>query len=120
MGAPAATHRTGAGVTVRDAPGIHPAPFASTAEVTLAHADRVLFKLCKHYAIKVPVVFDEHRATVDFPYGTCRMRRVDDRLWLRCEADAADKLAQIQYVMDEHLVLMSRNRELVIAWQQAD
>ncbi|KER72038.1 DUF2218 domain-containing protein [Burkholderia aenigmatica] len=107
-------------MTGHDMPGIRPAPFASTAEVTLAQADRVLFKLCKHYAIKVPVVFDAHRATVDFPYGTCRMQRTDDRLRMRCEADTADKLAQIQYVMDEHLVLMSRNRELVIAWQQAE
>ncbi|WP_175956204.1 DUF2218 domain-containing protein [Burkholderia sp. BCC0405] len=96
------------------------APFVSTAEVRLAQAERVLFKLCKHYAIKVPVVFDAHRATVDFPYGTCRMQRTDDLVRIRCEADSADKLAQIQYVMDEHLVLMSRNRELVIAWQRAD
>ncbi|MCW0044895.1 DUF2218 domain-containing protein, partial [Burkholderia pseudomallei] len=96
-----------------------PAPFVSTAELTLPQADRVLFKLCKHYAIKVPIDFDEHRATVDFPYGVCRMLRTDDVLSLRCEADAADKLAQIQYVMDEHLALMSRNRQLVVAWQRA-
>ncbi|KEZ01380.1 hypothetical protein GQ57_35570 [Burkholderia sp. MSh2] len=99
---------------------IRPAPFVSTAEVTCAQADRVLFKLCKHYAIKVPVVFDAHRATVDFPYGTCRMERTGDLLRIRCETDSADKLAQMQYVMAEHLVLMSRNRELAIAWQRAD
>ncbi|KVM83780.1 DUF2218 domain-containing protein [Burkholderia stagnalis] len=106
-------------MTARTMPDAQPAPFVSTAELTLPQADRVLFKLCKHYAIKVPVVFDEHRATVDFPYGVCRMLRTDDLLSLRCEADAADKLAQIQYVMDEHLALMSRNRQLVVEWQRA-
>ncbi|RQQ46866.1 DUF2218 domain-containing protein [Burkholderia stagnalis] len=106
-------------MTARAMPDAQPAPFVSTAELTLPQADRVLFKLCKHYAIKVPVVFDEHRATVDFPYGVCRMLRTDDLLSLRCEADAADKLAQIQYVMDEHLALMSRNRQLVVEWQRA-
>ncbi|RQR48935.1 DUF2218 domain-containing protein [Burkholderia sp. Bp9002] len=106
-------------MTARAIPDARPAPFVSTAELTLPQADRVLFKLCKHYAIKVPVVFDEHRATIDFPYGVCRMLRTEGLLSLRCEADAADKLAQIQYVMDEHLALMSRNRQLVVAWQRA-
>ncbi|PAJ82733.1 DUF2218 domain-containing protein [Burkholderia ubonensis] len=106
-------------MTARPIPDAQPAPFVSTAELSLPQADRVLFKLCKHYAIKVPVVFDAHRATVDFPYGVCRMVRADDVLNLRCEADAADKLEQIQYVMDEHLALMSRNPQLVVAWRRA-
>lgn len=98
-----------------------PAPdavLASTADVTLPQADRVLFKICKHYAIKVPVVFDAHRAAIDFPYGTCRIVRTDDVLTMRCEADSAGKLEQIQYVMDEHLVLMSRNKRLVVEWRR--
>ncbi|MBU9219776.1 DUF2218 domain-containing protein [Burkholderia multivorans] len=107
-------------MTARPAmPDARPAPFVSTAEVSVPQADRVLFKLCKHYAIKVPVVFDEHRATVDFPYGVCRMLRMGDTLQLRCEADSAERLEQIQHVMDEHVGLMSRNRALVIAWERA-
>ncbi|WP_334041566.1 DUF2218 domain-containing protein [Burkholderia ambifaria] len=99
-------------------PDARPASFVSTAQVSVPQAERVLFKLCKHYAIKVPVVFDEHRATIDFPYGVCRMLRTDDVLRLRCEADSAERLEQIQSVMDEHLVLMSRNRALVVAWER--
>ncbi|WDD94330.1 DUF2218 domain-containing protein [Burkholderia sp. FERM BP-3421] len=90
----------------------------STAEITVPQADRVLFKMCKHYAIKVPVVFDDTRAAIDFPYGKCHVTRADDRLSLRCEADSTDKLEQIQYVMDEHLALMARNKQLVIDWQR--
>ncbi|MBP0607019.1 MULTISPECIES: DUF2218 domain-containing protein [Burkholderia] len=106
-------------MTAHSIPDARPAPFVSIAQLSLPKADRVLFKLCKHYAIKVPVVFDAHRATVDFPYGVCRMVRADDVLSLRCEADAADKLEQLQYVMDEHLALMSRNPQLVVAWRRA-
>ncbi|MET3819804.1 hypothetical protein ACVK00_004235 [Burkholderia sp. PvR073] len=102
-----------AGPTLQDA---RPAPFVSTAAVSVPQAERVLFKLCKHFAIKVPVVFDTHCATVDFPYGVCRVVRTDDVLQLRCEADSPEGLAQVQYVMDEHLGLMSRNRALVVAW----
>ncbi|WP_323118073.1 DUF2218 domain-containing protein [Burkholderia alba] len=91
----------------------------STAEITLPQADRVLFKMCKHYAIKVPVAFDDTRAAIDFPYGTCQVVRTDDLLSLRCEADSMEKLEQIQYVMDEHLALMSRNKALVIDWRNA-
>ncbi|RQS58931.1 DUF2218 domain-containing protein [Burkholderia sp. Bp8963] len=106
-------------MTAHPMPDACPATFVSTAEITVPQADRVLFKLCKHYAIKVPVVFDERRAKVDFPYGVCSMLRTGDVLSLRCEADGAEKLEQIQCVMAEHLALMSRNRQLVVAWRRA-
>ncbi|KVD74351.1 hypothetical protein WS62_05785 [Burkholderia sp. ABCPW 14] len=91
----------------------------STAELTVPQADRVLFKMCKHYAIKVPVAFDAHRAAIDFPYGKCHVLRTDDVLSIRCEADSIEKLEQIQYVMDEHLALMARNKQLVVDWRRA-
>ncbi|SMG02705.1 FIG00463362: hypothetical protein [Burkholderia singularis] len=94
-------------------------PLVSTAEVALPQAERVLFKMCKHYAIKVPVSFDEHRATIDFPVGKCYVIRTDDVLSIRCEADSADKLERVQYVMDEHLALMARNTQLTVDWRRA-
>lgn len=95
------------------------AMLVSTAAVALAQADRILFKMCKHYALKVRVVFDAETAAIDFPYGRCQITRTDDVLRMRCEAESAEKLEKIQYVMDEHLALMARNKELVIDWQRA-
>ncbi|UTH76695.1 DUF2218 domain-containing protein [Chromobacterium sp. IIBBL 290-4] len=89
----------------------------SRASFTTPNADKVLYKLCKHYALKVPVDFDSHRAHVQFPIGVCRIERADDTLAMWCEADAADKLAKIEFIMDEHLGLMAKQPELKLAWQ---
>jgi hypothetical protein len=91
----------------------------STAAVTLPQADRVLFKLCKHFALKVPVAFDSAQADIDFRFGRCRVQREGDRLDLHCDADSAEALERVQFVLDEHLALMARDRQLAVAWQRA-
>lgn len=90
----------------------------STAEITLSLAEKILFKLCKHYAIKVPVIFDTEKAAISFPYGNCHVTRTGEVLSMRCEADSIEKLAMVQCVMDEHLALMARDSELAIDWQR--
>jgi hypothetical protein len=91
----------------------------STAAVTLPQADRVLFKLCKHFALKVPVAFDSVQADIDFRFGRCRVQREGDRLSLCCDADSAEALERVQFVLDEHLALMAREQQLAVAWQRA-
>ncbi|MDO5693095.1 MAG: DUF2218 domain-containing protein [Pseudomonadota bacterium] len=93
-------------------------PLISTSEITLPEAEKILFKLCKHYAIKVPVVFDSIHADIAFPIGRCRISREGDLLRMRCEADSAAKLERVQLVMDEHLELMARRKALPIAWHR--
>lgn len=90
-----------------------------TADVTVPQADRVLFKMCKHFAIKVPVDFDSERADIDFRFGRCLVERDGDRLSLHCAADTDELLQRVQYVLDEHLALMARNKQLTVAWQAA-
>jgi len=76
----------------------------------------VLFKLCKHFAIKVPVRFDAESADVDFPFGTCRILRQDDRLDIACSAQDETSMAKMQHVMDEHLALMAKQPQLHVRW----
>lgn len=89
---------------------------ASSTAVTVPQAERVLFKMCKHFAIKVPVDFDSEKADIDFLFGRCRVLRNGDVLSLHCEADSAEKLQRVQYVIDEHLALMARDKKLSVAW----
>lgn len=91
----------------------------STADVTVPQAERVLFKMCKHFAIKVPVAFDSEQADIDFRFGRCRVHRHGDALTLHCEADNAELLQRVQYVIDEHLALMARDKQLAVTWQTA-
>lgn len=89
------------------------------AELRLPQAERVLFKMCKHFAIKVPVDFDSQRADIDFRFGRCRIQREGERLRLHCEAGAEEQLRRVQSVLDEHLALMARDRHLTVPWQVA-
>lgn len=84
--------------------------------LSLPQAERVLFKLCKHFAIKVPVDFDPHQAHVDFPFGTCQIQRHDDRLDITCSAIDEARLAKVLHVLDEHLALMARQPQLQVHW----
>ncbi|MDO5654062.1 MAG: DUF2218 domain-containing protein [Brachymonas sp.] len=92
--------------------------FASTSKISFPDAEKILFKLCKHYAIKVPVVFDSSHADITFAMGRCQIWREGDLLRMRCEADALHKLKDIQHIMDEHLALMTHDRALVICWHE--
>ncbi|MEN9656703.1 DUF2218 domain-containing protein [Iodobacter sp.] len=89
----------------------------SRSQLTVPLADKVLYKLCKHYALKIPVEFDSERAYIPFAMGECHIRREQETLFIHCLADTADKLAKIELVMDEHLGLMVRNPELALDWQ---
>ncbi|BBH14489.1 MULTISPECIES: DUF2218 domain-containing protein [Chromobacterium] len=93
---------------------------SSRAQLTTPNADKVLYKLCKHYALKVPVEFDSHQAHVHFPIGECRIQRQDDTLDMICAADAADKLAKIEFIMDEHLGLMAKTPDLKLDWAKTE
>jgi len=92
---------------------------SSTAAVTVPQAERVLFKMCKHFAIKVPVTFDTEQADIDFRFGRCRIQRAGDTLQIACDADSEELLKRVHYVIDEHLALMAKNKQLVVAWQAA-
>ena len=90
---------------------------ACHAALRLPQADRVLFKLCKHYALKVRVDFDPLAADIHFPYGRCRLKREGELLLIHGQAASPEALAQVRHVMDEHLALMARNPQLRLDWQ---
>lgn len=92
---------------------------ASSSAVTVPQAERVLFKMCKHFAIKVPVDFDSEKADIDFRFGRCRIQRTSDTLAIACEAESPELLQRVQYVIDEHLALMARDKGLTVAWAPA-
>ena len=92
---------------------------SSTAAITVPQAERVLFKMCKHFAIKVPVTFDTEQANIDFRFGRCRIQRAGDTLQLACDADSEERLLRVHHVIDEHLALMAKDKQLAVAWQRA-
>ena len=90
----------------------------SEAIVQTSEASRLLFKLCKHFARKIDVQFDERQAQACFPWGACHMQATAEDLVFRCQASSADTLQQLQTVLQAHLELLTRKAPLTCCWSQ--
>ena len=79
-------------------------------------AQRYLAQLCKHFAHKVPVDWDETQAEVDFGFGNCRMTSGQDELHIICSARDEADLERVKYVLEDHLRRFAWREELRIDW----
>lgn len=88
----------------------------STATVETEKATRYMKQLCKHFGHKVPAEFDDTTGSVTFPYGACSFVSDGQALTIQAQADDAEKLAQVQRVIDDHLMRFAFREELSITW----
>lgn len=91
----------------------------SQATLSTEQADKALYKLCKHFALKIPVDFDSEQAYIQFPYGECRIQRSNEVLAMTCAAANEELLAKVEWVINDHLGLMIKKPELQLEWQSA-
>lgn len=89
----------------------------SVADVATASASRYLQQLCKHFAHRLPVTFDETAGAIDFPIGTCRLAAGEGALRLTLAAADEAGMAQLQDVVARHLVRFAFREELRIDWR---
>lgn len=83
-------------------------------------ASRYMTRLCYHFTKKIEVAYDDTQGLARFPWGVCRLTALEDAIRFECEADDAEKLAQVQNVIDAHVALFSRKNPLRVAWEGAD
>jgi len=88
----------------------------SNAAVTTPLAGRYLQQLCKHFAHKLDVTFDERSGQVVFPTGTCRLDAREGSLLLSLSAPDDARMTQLQDVVARHLVRFAFREELRIDW----
>lgn len=91
----------------------------SIAEVATQSASRYLQQLCKHFAHKRPVTFDEHMGHIAFSSGECRLNAHDGTLTLSLTAPDDVHMVQLQDVVVRHLVRFAFREELAIDWRSA-
>ncbi|BCL74789.1 hypothetical protein JHS3_05250 [Jeongeupia sp. HS-3] len=89
---------------------------AAHAAVATPDAARFLFKLCKHFAKKIPVDFDERQGRAEFAFGTCTLSASETELRFDCDSQNDEALARLQSVLVEHLALMTRANPLPVVW----
>jgi hypothetical protein len=91
----------------------------SQAAITTEHASRYLQQLCKHFAHKLPVTFDEHAGEITFSIGDCLLRAEGDTLHLSLTAPDDAAMEELKDVVVRHLVRFAFREELRVEWQAA-
>ncbi|MGQ3211389.1 MAG: DUF2218 domain-containing protein [Shinella sp.] len=92
---------------------------ASKTAIPTEHASRYLQQLCKHFAHKRPVTFDEQAGEISFSVGDCRLKAVGSALHIDLTAPSADDMEQLKDVVIRHLVRFAFREELAVDWQDA-
>ncbi|MBO9628417.1 MAG: DUF2218 domain-containing protein [Shinella sp.] len=91
----------------------------STTAIPTEHASKYLQQLCKHFAHKLAVTFDEHAGSITFSIGECRLKTEDGALRIDLTAPNAEEMEQLKDVVIRHLVRFAFREELSPTWQDA-
>ena len=89
----------------------------SRAEIETTSAERLINRLCKHWAHKLEVEHSEQDAKIVFASGTCLMHAEPDRLLVSIETLEEEHLDQLEGVVESHLVRMAKDEPLEIVWE---
>lgn len=88
----------------------------SEGHVVTPMAADYLGRLCKHFAKKVPAVWDASDGVADFPFGRCELRADAHRLSFRCTAPDGETMARLQAVISDHVGMFTKRNPLRVCW----
>src|SRR5689334_4411593 len=91
----------------------------SSARIASERASIYLQQLCKHFTHKLPVTFTPEKGQITFSAGICRLEASDGILVLKAEAEDDARLAQLQGVIDKHLLRFAFRDPPNIEWHPA-
>lgn len=92
---------------------------ALSSRVETGSAAKYLVQLCKHFAHKVDVEYDDTTGCVRFPFGTCRLSADPQGLTIKCESADQEAADRLKTVLDVHLKRFGWREDLVVDWSQA-
>jgi hypothetical protein len=93
-----------------------PPAVGGVATIGTPHAGRYLQQLCKHFAHKLPVAFDEQSGKIVYSIGECRLVAGEGVLILMATAPDGERLGQLQEVIARHLLRFAFREEMRIGW----
>ena len=91
-------------------------PFSARADVPTATPDRYAKQLLSHLGRRASWITDGGTSTAELAGGTGRVVVGDGVLILLAEADDAESLAAVQYVLGSHLERFGQRNELAVSW----
>jgi len=80
------------------------------------HASKYLLQLCKHFAHKVDVAFDEKNGLAALPPGPCTMKASEIELYIHCQSDDPKRLPMSRSIIETHLEKFAWREELAFDW----
>ena len=90
----------------------------STAHVPTAESARYMKQLCRHFAHRVPAVFDENEGEVTFEFGVCRLQAGPAELLLRANAPDPASLDRLEQVIGSHLERFAHRDGITVEWSR--
>lgn len=91
--------------------------FSSSAFVATDTPARYISRLCKHFAHKIPVSFDEQQGRIEFTSGLATLKAESQGVRLQVESATSDDLQRLQGVVGSHFERFAWQEELTLDWQ---
>lgn len=89
----------------------------ASAHVVTATPGRYIGRLCKHFAHKIPVSYDEQQGRIEFPFGLSLLQADTSGLTLRVESDSRENLEKMQGVVASHFERFAWQEALSLDWR---
>lgn len=91
--------------------------FSSSAFVATDTPARYISRLCKHFAHKIAVSFDEQQGRIEFSAGVATLQAEDQGLRLQVESASSEDLQRLQDVVASHFERFAWQEALTLDWQ---
>ncbi|MBB2493381.1 DUF2218 domain-containing protein [Aquipseudomonas ullengensis] len=91
--------------------------FNASAHVTTDTPARYISRLCKHFAHKIPVSFDEQQGRIEFSVGLALLQADEQGLTLRVESTSSEDLERLQGVVASHFERVAWQEALQLEWR---
>lgn len=91
--------------------------FSSSAFVATDTPARYISRLCKHFAHKIPVNFDEQQGRIEFGAGVATLKAENQGLRLQVESANSEDLQRLEGVVGSHFERFAWQEELTLDWQ---
>ncbi|WP_027897491.1 DUF2218 domain-containing protein [Zestomonas thermotolerans] len=92
---------------------------SATSHVATATPARYIARLCRHFAHRLPVQFDDCHGRIQFDFGLCLLQADDRGLALRVDAPDGQALAKLKHIVGTHFERFAWRDQLNLEWQPA-
>lgn len=90
------------------------------AYVETSTPSKYINRLCKHFAHKVTVSYDDNHGEIEFKIGKGYIEKVKDGLKLKAEADNQTDLQEVIDIMDRHFIRVAWQEDIKLEWYKLD